>query len=118
MSTNPHETGTIVFATYRVQEGKEAEFKELLVRHWPTLRDAGLVTSDPPRFFQGRDESGKWVIVEVFEWKDAAAPGIAHDTPAVMAIWEPMGALVEERLGRPQFEFPHYERFELDLAAS
>ena len=33
----------IAICTYRVKKGKEDEFLGLLRRHWPALRDGGLV---------------------------------------------------------------------------
>ena len=100
---------TTVICTYRVQEGKEGAFVELLERHWPTLRQAGLATDVPPQVFRGKDEAGKTYFVEIFAWANPEASGIAHETPQVMAVWEPMGALVEARGGRPPMEFPHVE---------
>ena len=97
---------TTVMATYRVQSGKESEFEALLVRHWPTLSELGLVSEDPAQLYKGGEE-GAPVYYELFSWRSAEAVGVAHETPEVMAIWEPMGALVEEREGRPGMEFPH-----------
>ena len=103
-----------VICTYRVRDGARDEFLALLERHWPTLHAAGLVTDEPAIAFESlttgkpqHDESGT-TIVEIFSWASADAAGIAHRTPAVMAVWEPMGALVEARDGRPAMEFPHY----------
>jgi hypothetical protein len=110
------EGGNWVICTYRVKEGDEGRFVELLERHWPTLHGQGLVTDEPARAFRGKDESGKTYFVELFEWKDISAAETAHQTPAVMAVWEPMGALVEARLGRPPMEFPHFEQVRLDHA--
>jgi len=31
----------------------------------------------------------------------------------VLAIWEPMEPLLEERAGLPKWDFPHYERVAL-----
>ncbi|HKY32723.1 MAG TPA: hypothetical protein VJV23_09325 [Candidatus Polarisedimenticolia bacterium] len=107
-----------VICTYRLQNGKEAEFTRLLERHWPTLRKAGLATDTPPQIYKGKDESGKTFIVEIFSWKDEQAPGIAHQLPEVMAVWEPMGALVEERLGRPKMEFPHVQPVRVSFATA
>lgn len=98
---------TTVIATYRVKPGSEKEFEELLSRHWPTLKKVGLVKGEPARAYRGQDEPGQPVYYEIFDWKDAAAPGVAHETPEVMAIWEPMGALCEARAGRPAMDFPH-----------
>ena len=37
----------------------------------------------------------------------------AHEHPDVLAIWEPMDPLLEERDGRTKWEFPHFERVSL-----
>jgi hypothetical protein len=80
---------------YRVQEGKEAEFQSFLEKHWPTLRDVGLVSEKPSRWFRGVGQDGRRRFVELFEWKDGEASAVAHQSPEVMSIWEPMGALAE-----------------------
>jgi hypothetical protein len=59
------------------------------------------------------NESGT-TFVEIFSWSRSDAPQLAHNTPAVMAVWEPMGALVEARDGRPAMEFPNYRPLHLD----
>ena len=105
-----------VICTYRVKEGEEAKFIDLLQRHWPTLKGQGLTTEEPAQVFRGKDESGKTYFVEVFHWVDEKAPDLAHHNPAVMAVWEPMGMLVEARLGRPAMEFPHVEQLRFDYA--
>ncbi len=98
-----------VLCTYRVVPGKEADFEGLLSKHYPALRGADLATENEPRIFRGTDGTGGTVFYELFEWRDAEAPNVAHQSPAVMAVWEPMGELCEEREGRPKFEFPHVE---------
>jgi quinol monooxygenase YgiN len=80
---------------YRVKEGREDEFRTLLDKHWPTLRSAGLASEKPARWFRGAAKDGKTRFIELFEWKDDEASGVAHQSPAVMSIWEPMGALAE-----------------------
>jgi hypothetical protein len=105
---------TGVICTYRVKEGEEEHFVDLLRTHWPTLHKLGLATDEPAQVFRGKDESGKTYFVELFHWKDEKAPEIAHQHPGVMAVWEPMGMLVEARLGRPPMEFPHVERLNLN----
>lgn len=101
-----------VIATYRVRPDKEAAFLELLRRHHPTLVGAGLATAEAPVVYKNV-EKGRPTYFEIFSWIDGEAAEVAHRTPEVMAIWEPMGACVEERDGRPMFEFPHVERVEL-----
>jgi len=85
-----------VLCIYRVKEGKEAAFRPLLEKHWPTLDSVGLVTSAPARWYLGEGKNGQKCFIEMFEWKDAKASGTAHELPDVMAVWEPMGALVDD----------------------
>jgi hypothetical protein len=106
--------------TYRVKAGARDEFIALLRKHWPALRAAGLATDTPALHFEatpgsGRHDEAGTTFVEIFSWSRADAPQIAHNTPAVMAVWEPMGALVEERDGRPAMEFPNYRPLNLDV---
>ena len=85
-----------VLCTYSIKKGKESEFLHLLERHWPTLHRLGLSTDDPARVLRGQNKAGDSVFIESFAWKDASFPNVAHQTPEVMAIWEPMGALVTD----------------------
>jgi len=106
--------------TYRVKPGARDRFIELLRKHWPALRDAGLATAAPALHFeaevggQSRHNESGTTFVEIFSWSRPDAPQLAHNTPAVMAVWEPMGALVEARDGRPAMEFPNYRPLNLD----
>lgn len=115
MSWNEH----TVICTYRVKEGAREAFLALLRRHWPTLRAAGLATDRPALHLESvsegdseHDEQGT-TFVEIFSWATAESADLAHRMPEVMAIWEPMGGLVEERGGRPAMEFPHYRPLDL-----
>ena len=85
-----------MLCTYRIKDGREADFLQHLEKHWPTLHDVGLATDDPAQVFRSKDKGGKTIFVEMFAWRDAAAPNVAHQTPEVMSIWEPMGALSDE----------------------
>lgn len=105
-----------VIAIYRVQPEREQDFMAVLRQHHPTLKKVGLVTDDPPVIYRGEEE-GRPILFEIFRWKNAQAPATAHELPEIMAIWEPMGAMAEERGGRPKFEFPHVERLELKYDA-
>ncbi len=98
-----------VIAIYRVQKAREADFQALLARHHPTLVALGLATDEPAVIYRGEEKEGP-IVFEIFAWKDDESPSIAHQTPEVMALWEPMGALVEQRDGRPAMQFPHVER--------
>lgn len=107
-----------VICTYRVREDSRERFVELLRRHWPTLREAGLASDVPALHFEAvqsgdsHDEQGV-TFIEIFSWASAEAPGLAHRMPEVMAVWEPMGGLVESRGGRPGMEFPHVRPLDL-----
>jgi hypothetical protein len=105
MSPNS-KTPVVAMCTYRIKSGKEEEFAGLLQRHWPTLRDMELVENTPSQVFRGTDDSAKTYFVEILTWKDGEMPNRAHELPAVMAVWEPMGMCCEARLGRPPMEFP------------
>jgi hypothetical protein len=85
-----------MLCTYRLKDGSEADFLRLLDSHWPALRDAGLATGEQAQVFQAKDKAGRTIFIEMFSWNDPDSPGVAHQTPEVMSVWEPMGALTEE----------------------
>lgn len=99
--------------TYRVKPEHEAEFVALLGTHWQALRGAGLVTETKPQRFRAildpkdRHSYDTPTYVEIFEWRDAQAPGTAHELPEVMAVWEPMGRMCSD------MSFPHFEPLEV-----
>lgn len=83
--------------TYVPKQGKEAELLALVKKHEPALRQVGLVTSEPFRVWKAYDiRKHREQYIEHFVWKDGNASDVAHQTPEVMAIWEPMGPLLEE----------------------
>ena len=116
-----HWSENTVICTYRIREGARDRFLDLLKRHWPTLRQAGLVTDTPPIIFesiQGGDEHDEQgtTVVEIFSWAGPDSAELAHQMPAVMAVWEPMGTCTEARDGRPAMEFPHFRPLDLAVA--
>lgn len=101
-------TPAITLCRYWVKPDKEAEFKALLARHWPTFQALGLVAADPPHLvFRGQDRDGRIFYVETFPWKDAEAVERAHSLPEVAAVWEPMGECCTS------MEFPEVEQVEV-----
>jgi hypothetical protein len=81
---------------YRPKPGSEEALFDLVKKHWPVLRDAGLATAEPALVWRATDKrSGKLYFIEVFSWTNAEAPGLAHQLPEVMKIWEPMGPMIE-----------------------
>ena len=97
-----------VICTYRVRADAEDQFRSLLDRHWRTLRDLGFVTEEESLVFRSCDSVSP-TYVEIFTWVEGGF-GQAHEHPAVLALWEPMEPLLEERDGLPRWEFPHFER--------
>jgi hypothetical protein len=99
-----------VICTFRVRADAEAEFADLLGRHWRTLHELGFVTDEPSVIYRSVD--GGLTYVEIYSWVEGGFEQ-AHEHPAVLAIWEPMEPLLEERDGQPRWDFPHYERVAL-----
>ncbi len=98
-----------VICHYRVRAGNETEFEKLLTEHWPTLHRLGLVTEERSQRLKGEEQdNGEPIYFEIFEWV-AGAVERAHEHPEVMAIWEPMDALCEQRGSKPNMEFPHVQ---------
>jgi hypothetical protein len=95
-----------VICTYRVRADAEGKFADLLGRHWRTLSGLGFVTGEQSQVFRGTD--GGLTYIEIFRWV-AGGFAQAHEHPDVLAIWEAMDGLLEERDGRPKWEFPHYQ---------
>jgi hypothetical protein len=83
--------------TYVPKKGKEAELLALVRKHEPALRKVGLVTDEPFRLWKAYDiRKQREQFIEQFVWKDGNASDVAHQTPEVMAVWEPMGPVLEE----------------------
>ena len=115
-SSNSTQPETVI-AIYRVRPDSEPQFVELLRKHHPVLKKLGLATSDEPVVYRGSEGENQPVYFEIFTWVDGKAPGTAHETPEVMAVWEAMGTLVESRGDKPQFEFPHVTRVDVSPGA-
>lgn len=85
-----------MLVSYYPKKGKEREFLPLLEKHWPALDRLGLVTKTKPQLWRATDiRANRTYFVEQFQWKDGEASGVAHQSPEVMAIWEPMGPILE-----------------------
>jgi hypothetical protein len=98
-----------VICTYRVRAEAEDEFCDLLARHWHVLHELGFVTDDDSLVLR---KIGEPTYVEIFTWVEAGFEQ-AHEHPDVLAIWEPMDPLLEDRDGQPKWDFPHYHRVAL-----
>jgi hypothetical protein len=85
-----------MLVTYRPKEGKGEELFSYVQKHLPALRGTGLLADEPTAVYRAADKrSGKQYFVEMFSWRDAQAPNVAHQMPEVIAIWEPMTPLLE-----------------------
>jgi hypothetical protein len=83
--------------TYVPKPGKEEELRELVEKHWPALDAVGLASPMKPTIWRAYDiREHRTYFVELFAWKDETSSDIAHQTPEVMAIWEPMGPILEK----------------------
>ena len=81
---------------YRPKQGAETALEALVRKHLPTLKSLGLLGTGHSVAYRGEDKrSGAVCYVEIFDWKDGRASDVAHQTPEVMAIWEPMGPLLD-----------------------
>jgi hypothetical protein len=93
---NPH-LPVANMVTYVPKPGKEAELLALIKKHEPALRSVGLVTDEPFRLLKALDiRKNRTSFVEFFQWKDGKSSDLAHQTPEVMSVWEPMGPVLEE----------------------
>ncbi len=99
-----------VICTYRVRADDEQRFVELLTTHWSTLHKLGFVTDETSSVWRSVDSPPTYV--EVFTWVEGGFD-LAHEHPDVLAIWEPMEPLLEDRDGQPKWEFPHYSQVTL-----
>jgi hypothetical protein len=70
--------------------------------------------------FRSSEPDRPLTYVEIMTW-EAAGMRPAHEHPDVIAIWEPMKALVEERVQQhnvPGMSFPFYRRVEVPAPAT
>ncbi len=80
---------------YRPTPGNEDALFELVKKHWAVLRGVGLTTDEPAIVYKAIDKNTRRPFyVEIFSWRDAKAPELAHQMPEVMRVWEPMGPML------------------------
>ena len=81
---------------YRPKPGAESALEALVRKHLPTLRSLGLLGAGHSAVYRAEDKRSHAVsFIEIFDWKDGRSSDVAHQTPEVMALWEPMGPLLE-----------------------
>lgn len=86
-----------MLVSYYPKKGHEAALFNLVEKHWPLLSKTGLVTDMKAQVWRATDiRSGETYFVEKFQWATPESSEIAHQTPEVMAAWEPMGPVLEK----------------------
>ena len=80
--------GRFVIVAYKPKAGQEQALLSAVHKHLKVLRDQQLVTDRPASVMRAADGT----VVEVFQWRSAAAIGQAHSNPAVQALWGEFGA--------------------------
>ncbi len=94
-----------VICSYLVRAECEADFHDVLAQHWAVLSAKKYVTDDDRLILRSCDEPPTYV--EIFTWVDGGAER-AHGDVDLQQIWASMGPLLEERNGRPRWDFPHF----------
>jgi hypothetical protein len=81
---------------YRPKPGKEDELLALIKKHGPALQATGLITGGMPVVYKAHNiRTNQDFFVEMFSWRDEKASGLAHQTPEIMAVWEPMTPILD-----------------------
>lgn len=80
--------GRFVIVAYKPKPQMDERLIAAVKKHVAVLRAENFVSDKPAYLMRGKDGT----IVEVFEWRDAAAIEAAHKSPAVLALWGEFGA--------------------------
>ena len=103
----------VVIAAYRPKPGREKDLEEIVRKHVPLLRKAGLATARPVTLLRSFTDG---TLLEIFEWVDVESAQKAHTHPEVSKLWDAfadaadmlsLGDLCESK--RP---FPHFQAVE------
>lgn len=80
--------GRFVIVAYKPKPQMDEKLLAAVKKHVAILRAENLVSDKPAYLMRAKDGT----VVEVFEWRDAAAIEAAHKSPAVLALWNEFGA--------------------------
>lgn len=80
-----------VVAAFKPRPGQAEALLKVVEKHWRVLQSQGLVSARPRYAMQAADGT----ILEVFEWASAEAISLAHENPAVQALWAEFEAACE-----------------------
>jgi hypothetical protein len=97
------------FALYRPHPGKDAELRQLIAEHVPTLRRLELITDREAVLVKAKDGT----YLEICEWRTSNSSTQAHEHPEIAKIWEAMGKIADfpalEGLQEAKQRFPNFE---------
>lgn len=82
---------SIVIVAYQPLKGKENRLKELLLKHWHTLNNEGLVSPRKPVIAIA--ENGTYV--EIFGWRSNEAKKEAHSNRKILMLWDEFTAVCD-----------------------
>lgn len=101
----------ITMALYQPHEGKEELLNEVLKSHIITLEEEGLITSREPI----RAIASDGTVIEIFEWKSEQTKDAAHESKAVMKVWNKIMEIAEIKslssLDEAKHPFPNFAPF-------
>ncbi len=104
--------GRFVIVAYTPKVGKEQQLLAAVRKHLQVLRAERFVTDKPAYVMR----AGDGTIVEVFEWRSAAAIQAAHGNSAVQALWGEFGAACDytplSKLAEAQQMFAEFDAVE------
>jgi len=105
--------GRSVIVAYRPKPAMDDALLGVVRDHMRVLREENLVTDREAWVLRGAGGT----LIEVFEWRSAAAIEQAHTNPAVLALWERFAAACDysplANLAEAQQMFAEFDTVEL-----
>ena len=103
----------VVLSLYRPHEGKDAELRELIAQHIPTLRRLELITDRTSITVKSKNGT----YIEIFEWRTSESAHAAHHHPELAKVWEAMSKVCDfpalESLDEATTRFPNFDPINL-----
>ena len=99
-----------VICQYRPRADKVDELMDLIREHRSTYTELGLATGRPEEVYIGEDQDGAGpLIVAIFQWVDAEAPGRAHQHPTDRRVVGEDGHPRRGPCDGAGMAFPHFD---------
>lgn len=61
----PKDDTETVYTTFRVKDGKEAEFQQVYQKAWTAYQKHGMALTKPHMLLRGEDDAGKVYFIEI-----------------------------------------------------